>query len=222
MNTISDTAGTALSTESTIKTEPSTLGQNEFMKLMLTQMQHQDPFKPTGNTEFIAQMAQFSSVTGIDAMRASLDRFIDDQTTTRMLNAASLVGRTAMISGNTVQLRSDSPVAVEYILPDASQSTTATITDQAGELVHRIALGARDRGAHVLEWDGTTTAKGKAPPGLYNLNVEYASSDGGSVGASVSVATTVKSVNLGATGSGLTLSTSDGREVGISDVRKFL
>ena len=204
MNTISEIATSSLATADTAeKAESSTLGQNEFMKLMLTQMQHQDPFKPTGNTEFIAQMAQFSSVTGIDAMRATLDKFVNDQASTKMLDAANLVGRTAMITSNEVELNAESPVVIEYTLPDSTQAATAMISDQTGELVHRIDLGARNRGAHLLEWDGNTADKGKAAPGLYNVRVEYPGNEGETTAASISVATTVKSVNLGANGSNL-------------------
>ena len=192
------------------------------MKLMITQMQHQDPFKPTGNTEFIAQMAQFSSVTGIDALRTTMDKFVADQASAKMLDAATLIGRTAMISSNSIQLDADSPVSFEYTLPDSTQSTTATISDQSGEVIQRITLGAKGRGDHQFEWDGTTTDSGKATPGLYTVSVEYPDNEGESIAASVSVATTVKSVNLGANGTNLTLSTDDGREVNITDVRKFL
>lgn len=223
MSTISEIASSALvSTDVVGKSESSTLGQNEFMKLMLTQMQHQDPFKPTGNTEFIAQMAQFSSVTGIDAMRATLDKFVADQASAKMLDAANLVGRTAMITSNEINFNNDSPAVIEYTLPDSTQSTTAMITDQSGELVHRIDLGAKGRGTHQFEWDGDTADQGQATPGLYTVSVEYPGSEGESVAAPLSVATTVKSVNLGANGTNLTLSTGDGREVNITDVRKFL
>ena len=223
MNTISEIATSALiSADSADKTESSTLGQDEFMKLMLTQMQHQDPFKPTGNTEFIAQMAQFSSVTGIDAMRTTLDKFVADQASAKMLDAANLVGRTAMIASNEVELNTESPVVIEYTLPDSTQTTTAMISDQTGELVHRIDLGAKDRGTHLIEWDGNTTDKGKAAPGMYTVSVEYPGTEGESVAAPLSVATTVKSVNLGTNATNLTLSTGDGREMNITDVRKFL
>ena len=224
MTTISDIASSALIPSDTAvnKTDSSTLGQDEFMQLMLTQMQHQDPFKPTGNTEFIAQMAQFSSVTGIDAMRETLDKFVADQASSKMLDAATLVGRTAMIAGNEVELNNESPVVVEYTLDDPTKTTTATIHDQSGEVVQRIELGAKGSGTHQLEWDGSTLDKGKAPPGKYNISVEHPDNEGESTAAALSVATIVKSVNLGASGTSLTLSTSDGREVNITDVRKFL
>ena len=223
MTTISEIASSALASTTNVQNkDTSSLGQDEFMKLMISQMQHQDPFKPTGNTEFIAQMAQFSSVTSIDALRFTMDKFVTDQASSIMLDAATLIGRTAMISSNKIALDTDSPASIEYTLQDSTQSATATISDQAGEVIHRINLGSKDRGTHQLEWDGTTTDNGAAVPGQYSVNIEYSNNEDESIAASVTVATTVKSVNLGANGTNLTLSTDDGREVNVTDVRKFL
>ncbi len=224
MDAISDIASSSIQTVDTAtKKTDSGLGQDEFMKLMLTQMQHQDPFKPTGNTEFIAQMAQFSSVQGIEAMRVSLDNFVSDQASSKMLNAANLVGKSAMIESSVAELATDKPIALEYSLPRATQTATASFTDAAGELVHRIDLGSQAAGSHSLMWDGKTSDNKTAAPGTYNVRVEYPVDDeGNSTAATIHVATTVRSVNLGAGGTELTITTSEGNDVNINDVRKFL
>lgn len=213
------------SLESSAQSESSTegtLGQEEFLTLMLEQIKHQDPFKPTDNGEFITQMAQFSQVTSTDAMRTSLDQFVEDQSTAQLLNAASLVGRKAMIDSNQGELAENQPVTIEYTLPIPTDTVNATVTDSAGLSVYSLDLGAAGAGSHSYSWDGTTTDGSTASPGTYSLNIQYVDSTGESVAAPVTVSVDVESVKLGVDGSGLSMATNDGREVLVSDVRKFL
>ncbi len=223
ISNISDLASSSLSTapESTVK-EESTLGQDEFLELMLTQIRHQDPFKPTDNGEFITQMAQFSQVTSTDSMRTSLEKFVEDQSTAQLLNAASLIGRKAMIDSNQGTLTDNNEIVVEYELPQPTDELTATITDDTGAVVHTINAGSAGSGTHSLQWDGTTSNGTRAGNGRYTINIQYVDTTGESVAAPVTMSVDVESVNVGVNGTGLTMTSSDGRDVRISDVRKFL
>jgi len=83
------------------------IGQNEFLELMLAQLKNQDPFQPLENGEFVAQMAQFSTVSGIEEMNASLKGMSDSLQGNRLLEASNLIGRTALVSGKTASLTED-------------------------------------------------------------------------------------------------------------------
>lgn len=221
MDNISEIATSSLNVTPQPKNDESTLGQDEFLTLMLTQIRHQDPFQPSDNGEFITQMAQFSQVTSTDAMRTSLDQFVQDQSTAQLLNAASLVGRKAFINSSQVTLQTDDAVTFEYTLPIATQSATATVTDNSGAVVRTVDLTDISSGTHTLEWDGTTDRGTKASPGQYQIDVQYLDGTGESVAAQVMMSVDVVSVNLGVNGTGLSMATGDGREVSISDVTKF-
>ncbi|MEM7257956.1 MAG: flagellar hook capping FlgD N-terminal domain-containing protein [Pseudomonadota bacterium] len=223
MTSISEIATSALTpTAESSASDSSELGQDEFLRLMLEQIRHQDPFKPADNGEFITQMAQFSQVSSTDSMRTSLEKFVENQSTAQLLNAASLIGRTAMVDSNLGSLADDGEIAVEFTLPESTEALTATVTDGSGQVVHTVDLGRMGSGTHAYSWDGETIGGAKASPGSYTINIQYQDATGESVAAPVMMSMNVESVNLGVDGSGLTMTTSDGREVLISDVRKFL
>jgi flagellar basal-body rod modification protein FlgD len=223
MTNISEIASSSLNTKSgSSVADPKELGQNEFLELMLTQMRHQDPFNPTDNGEFITQMAQFSQVSSTDAMRTSMEKFVQDQSSSQLLAAANLVGRKAMINGGTGNLGTDSPIQAEYTLTEATDSATALVTNQAGSVVYSMDLGTNSSGTHSLSWDGATSAGDQAPSGQYQIAIQYLNNKGESIAAPVAVEVNVESVKLGTDGSGLSMATKDGREIKISDVNKFL
>jgi len=85
----------------------STLGQNDFLKLMTTQLMNQDPLQPMENGDFLAQMAQFSTVNGITEMNASVQSMSESFTSQRLMQAGSLINKSALVEGNFADLTSD-------------------------------------------------------------------------------------------------------------------
>ena len=90
----------------------SVLGQEDFLKLLTTQLQHQDPMKPMENGEFMGQMAQFSTVSGITEMGESIDSLVSIYQGQQMSNSASMIGKQALINGNWAQLKAASSVVL--------------------------------------------------------------------------------------------------------------
>jgi len=202
--------------------DPSELGQDEFMQLMLTQLKYQDPFKPLENGEFIAQMAQFSTVAGIEGMNTSMETFIADQAAAQTMQAAELLGKTVITDGGQAVLADGGSVKGQFSLPEDSRNVTARYSNPSGEVVHTLEMGALGEGIHEVEWDGITRDGQAASAGSYVVNVQYLDSDGDTVTAETSLATEIESVNFGAANTRPTLSTSDGRELVISDIKKIL
>ncbi|NCF48692.1 MAG: flagellar biosynthesis protein FlgJ [Bacteroidetes bacterium] len=128
------------------------LGQADFLKLMTTQLQNQDPFAPMENAEFIAQMAQFSTVTGITEMGTTLSGIADQLGEFRMATATNLLGSSVMVPGNYARPDEDGEIHGMLDLPSASGTTNLTFTNEAGEILHSIDLGAQASGLVGFAW----------------------------------------------------------------------
>ena len=150
------------------------LGQAEFLKLMMTQVRYQDPFEPTDNGDFIAQMAQFSTVNGIGDMQSSLDRMSTSFGAQQTLEASSLVGRDVLVAGDALRLEDEGPAGGRFALENASARTTLYVQDSVGALVARRELGPAGAGRHDFAWDGLDDSGDRLPPGEYRVTVTAA------------------------------------------------
>ena len=198
------------------------LGQNEFMKLMLTQLKYQDPFKPMENGEFLAQMAQFSTVAGIEEMNSSMGSFVEEQTASQTLQAAGLLGRTVTTEGSRAILPETGSLQSQYAMPVASEQVNIIFANASGEVVHNLEMNNIQSGIHSIEWDGYNNDGKRVNPGTYSISVEYLNKEGGTSNAETSISTKIEGVSFGVGNGKPTLSTSDGRELSISDIRKIL
>ena len=130
-----------------------TLGQEDFLKLMTTQLQNQDPFAPMENGDFIAQMAQFSTVSGIGDVNESLSELAGEYEKARIATAASLLGHSVLLPGNIVRPDENGEIHGVLDLPQASSYTTINFSDPVtGELVHSQAIGAIPSGLNGFSW----------------------------------------------------------------------
>ena len=129
-----------------------TLGQSDFLKLMTTQLQNQDPFAPMENAEFIAQMAQFSTVTGITEMGTELKGIAEQLGEFRIATAANLLGNSVMIPGNYARPDAQGEIHGMLDLPSASGVTNLTFSNAAGDLLHHMELGPQSAGLVGFAW----------------------------------------------------------------------
>ena len=109
-----------------------TLGQADFLKLMTAQMQNQDPFNPVDNTQMVAQMAQFSSLSGISQMNTTLQSIADKLTGTSANDALAYVGKTVLTEGDTAFGRTTGGIAGAIDVDSAASDVKVTIQDQNG------------------------------------------------------------------------------------------
>jgi flagellar basal-body rod modification protein FlgD len=154
------TALSSLSTASasvasgTVAGTGSDLGQEDFLTLMLAQLQNQDPLKPMENGEFLSQLAQFSTVSGIDQVNTTLSTLNQGMRDFRMATASTLLGHQVLVPGNTA--RADAAGGVQGVvdLPDAASSVVVTYSDVAsGQILHTDTLGAKPAGQLAFSWD---------------------------------------------------------------------
>ena len=144
----------ALSAGQTAKSNNGMLDQSSFLKLMTTQLKTQDPFNPVDNTQMVAQMAQFSSVAGISEMNASLKSMAADIAASRVGDAASWIGRAALVRSDVAAQLSNGGYAGEVDLPQDASDVSISLTDASGQVVHREDLGEQAQGTLKFAWDG--------------------------------------------------------------------
>ena len=138
----------------TTSTQPQTMGQAEFLRLMTTQLTTQDPFNPVDNTAMVAQMAQFSQVAGIAEMNKSLAGIAAALAPGRLTDAASWIGRSMLVESDIATPLRDGAYAGEVVLAGKAEQVTVSFLDEKGAVLHSMELGAREAGASSFSWDG--------------------------------------------------------------------
>jgi len=211
----------ALKTQAAGNTKPGQLGQEQFLKLMVTQFRNQDPFKPMQNGDFLGQLAQFSTVSGIDKMSGSLSTLSDAMYASQALQASGMVGRTVLADGNQANLAPGQPLQGAVELPFNSNAARIRILDALGQPVREINLGARRSGTIQFEWDGTTANGQTAPPGRYQFTAT-ANDGSNDVALNTLVRTRVQSVSLSPDGAGTRITTENGDEISLTKVKAIM
>ena len=195
------------------------LGQEDFLKLMTTQLQNQDPFAPMENGEFIAQMAQFSTVTGITSMDESLKNVAAKLGETRIATAANMLGHSVLVPGKIARADDDGSVNGVIDLPSASTNVNVVFKSQNGEIIDTINLGNQSSGLVGFAWHG-------APKDMIEndepIFVEaYANSGKGMEGVSSSIFAEVLSSSAGDGDTGVMLDVRDYGTISANEVIKF-
>ena len=129
------------------------LGQTEFLRLMTAQLQNQDPFAPMDNGDFIAQMAQFSSVAGISEMSNTMSGIANQLDQFRLASSVNMLGHSVLVPGDLARADSDGEIQGMLDLERASLDTRIDFADaETGELLHTLQLGARSSGMSGFAW----------------------------------------------------------------------
>ena len=183
--------------------DASELGMETFLKLMVTQLNNQDPFKPMENGEFLGQIAQFGSVSGLDKLNRSFDGLSASLTSGQALQAGGLVGHDVLAPIDTGYLGNGGAIRGQVELGSASPDVVVRVTDQVGQLVREMPLGPADSGTLPFSWDGMKDDGTYAAPGRYRINVQ-AVDNGTPVDLQTQLFSRVESVSLGGS-DGLTL-----------------
>lgn len=173
------------------------LGQEAFLQIMTTQLQHQNPMKPMENADFMSQMAQFSTVTGIQDLQKSFSDFAGSIASDQALQAASLVGRQVTAPVDSGLLAAGGEVSGEIVLPqNTSNVTVSIINPTTGAVVKKIDLGAQGSGNVPFVWDGLSSDGLYANPGVYKIQAD-AQLDGTNTQLKTLVDSRVDSVTMG-------------------------
>jgi flagellar basal-body rod modification protein FlgD len=160
----------AASEKPAAKTASETISQDEFLKLFVAQLQHQDPLSPLEPNELTAQLAQFSSLEQLTGVNARLDTLAEVAQQSTDTTVFGLIGRTVTFDGSRLGLEGGESAPVDYTL-GAAADVVATVRNADGELVRTIDLGGQGVGPQRFEFDGKNGRGGELPDGNYTLEI---------------------------------------------------
>jgi flagellar basal-body rod modification protein FlgD len=199
---------------------PDELGQSDFLKLMITQFKNQDPFEPMDNGQFLGQLAQFSTVSGIDSLNNGFNGLSGALQDEQALQASNLVGRSIVARSDRAWFDGTDAVSGELDLDAAAGNVQIDITDASGQLVQRLVLGQQPAGTTSFTWDGRNVDGDRVAAGEYTLNARVMR------GRDVESVPTllesrVDSVTLGRQGRGMTLNLEGGGSLSLAQVYRI-
>jgi flagellar basal-body rod modification protein FlgD len=155
----------------TPKTSNESITQNEFLRLFVAQLQHQDPLSPLEPNELTAQLAQFSSLEQLTGINQRLDNLADVSKKSTDTSVFGLIGRTVTFDGGQLGLVQGKSTPVDYTLTE-SADVSATVRDAKGEVVRQIELGTQGIGPQRFEFDGKNGRGIELADGIYTLEIE--------------------------------------------------
>ncbi|WP_404363151.1 flagellar hook assembly protein FlgD [Marinobacter sp.] len=222
MSTVNNTAAADVLSQYRFKNETNKseeLGKNEFMELMIAQLKNQNPLEPQDNGDFIAQLAQFSSLEEMQQLSGSVDNVVGEFRSTQALQASAMVGRTVLVPSPTGVLGASGQMEGVVGVPATTSSLRVSVVNQAGERVRQMDLGPAQAGQVSFAWDGKNSAGETMPPGAYQIIAEGSYPQGNEqLGTLVSA--NVDSVSLGGKG-GVTLNLAGMGSIALSDVQQI-
>ena len=204
------------------KTEPpqQSLGQADFLELMVAQLQNQDPSEPMDNNQFLSQMAQFSMVNGIDSLNTGFSNMSSSILGDQGLQAAGLLDRQALVETSLASFDGKKPITGTIEAPPNSSDIKVTVKDNSGSVVRVFAAQIGPSGQPTIEWDGRDQ-QGKSMAAGNNNMTATANVAGNQQGLPLAVSNTITSVSIDSTSRQIKLNLSNGNTVALSDVKEY-
>lgn len=191
------------------------MGKDDFLRLLVAQLRHQDPLKPAESTEFTAQLAQFSSLEQLHNINATLDLFRVDQAASNNIQSAGFIGKIVTAAGSQFGVQSGAPDAIRFDLVNDADRVFIQIYDAYGTFVSDIDAGALPAGEQQVVWNGRDVNGSGVGDGSYRFSVMAMNRDGSIVGSTSYTTGRVTGIDY-KTGAGNLLI--NGREVPVSSV----
>ena len=197
--------------------------RNNFMTLLVTQLQNQDPLKPLENSELTSQLAQINTVSGIDSLNETMQGITTQIEAGQSLQAAELIGKGVLVPGNRMLVGEggvSTPFGVELSAP--AKEMKAHIIGGDGEILRTLELGALPSGVRTVYWDGELESGEVAPQGAYSVVLEGLNEDGEALEPVTLNYAVVNGVSNGGN-EGVRLDLGGvAEQIGLSDVRQIL
>ena len=193
--------------------------EQRFLKLLVTQLNNQDPLNPLDNAQLTSQLAQMSTVSGIEKLNSAFAAMLAQSGASQVLQSASMIGRTVLVPGAGLTLKKGEPIPFAVDMAQAADSVKVSVTNAAGATVRTFDLGALPQGVKTLSWDGLADAGVPLADGAYSVNAVAATGDA-RVEAGMLTYSGVASVSQGP--SGVALELTSGAKSTLADVRLIL
>lgn len=190
---------------------------DRFLKLLVTQMQNQDPLNPLDNAEVTSQIAQISTVEGIDKLNKSMTSMSEGMLASQSVQASSMLGKSVLAEGSRIELLNGSAMGGAE-LSGAASKMVVTIVDQTGVAIDAIDMGEQPAGVNTFQWDGKRADGTDAPQGTYGFKVDAWQADGSKVTVNTLGVARVNSVSLDG---GVTLNTAGLGAIPLNQVKQI-
>ncbi|MGE4537812.1 MAG: flagellar hook assembly protein FlgD [Desulfovibrio sp.] len=178
MSYVSSILGADTSTTSTTsKTGTSSLGQDAFLQLLVTQLQYQDPLSPMDDKDFVAELAQFSSLEQLTEINTGIDNLATLNEKSQVMGAVNFIGKTIEATGTAVSLTKGKATSVTFTLPEDAQTCIVNVLDSSGTIVRTKDLNATKAGDVEFTWDGKDYDGNVCDDGQYQIAVTATNAD---------------------------------------------
>jgi len=160
------------------------LDKDAFLQLLVTQLQHQDPLSPVSNEDFLAQLAQFSSVEQLESINSGTQTGLLMQQSVSNALATGLIGQEVMLDASILELQEGESRSLSFEIPEAA-TVSVEIRDVDGALVRSIAVGDGaqiEAGEHQVDWDGLDDQGQALLDGYYQVSVSAIDQKGNPLG----------------------------------------
>ena len=192
------------------------VSKDEFLKLLVTQMQNQDPLKPDSDTAYVAQLAQFATLEQATNQTQLLQALGGQLSANAASQSVDLVGRTVTARFDHLTLSgSGAAPALRFTLDGAASQVSLVIKDAAGKVVRTVQTGPQGIGPQALAWDGRSDSGQALPAGAYSVTASAQTAAGQSVGVRTEVSGAVTGVSFA---SGRPVLVLGDAQVGLGDV----
>jgi flagellar basal-body rod modification protein FlgD len=148
------------------------LDRNAFLTLLTTQLQNQNPLDPMENEAFVAQLAQFSQLEATTQMSTSLTEMNNAQKADRIMQGASLIGKSVLADTGLISFDGESVSQMELSLEGGADQLNFSIFDQSGQQIRNFVIGPQTSGVKKFSWDGLMNNGEPAPAGSYRIQAE--------------------------------------------------
>ncbi|MFW6235729.1 MAG: flagellar hook assembly protein FlgD [Desulfovibrionales bacterium] len=219
-NDVSHIIGRAEETKSAPQKKNSALDKDSFLRLLVTQLEHQDPLQPKADTEFVAQLAQFSSLEQLTNISKGVGNIEGGFGRQDIFTAVNFLGKEVLAAGTDVSKEDDRVSSMLYALEDTAVNAYANIFDPNGNLVRTVHMGPRQPGQYEFAWDGKNHAGQTMQNGVYSVFFAAEGINGEPVMVDTKVSGLVSGVN--SSDGRAVLRLKDGREVDLTDVTEII
>ena len=169
----------ALTSATSSSTNPKgKLGKDDFMKLLLVQLQYQDPTSPMDTEKILTQTSQLAALESSDNTKTALENLSAALGTAQQFSTISAIGKTADLGSDAISLTKGSTSTFEVYFPKSIQDGTISIKDSNGATVKTLSIGTNPSGVYQFTWDGTDQAGNQANGGIYHVTADYADQSG--------------------------------------------
>ncbi len=188
----------------TVEKDIGSVSQEDFLKLLITQLQHQDPMEPQDSQQFASQLAQFTSLEELQNLNHTTTQGVEANLmlaqTINNTMAATMIGKEVKAIGNTIKLEQGSTPQLSFQTGGHADSVEITIRDVAGQIVDTISMADVTKGDHTIVWDGKNSDGQEIPSGNYTFSVNATNAAGEEIASDTVMMGLIEAVRYGSTG----------------------